>query len=194
MPTPTCLGCAQVAAHCICAGIPSLQSRTRVLVLQHPQESQHPKNTLRLAALALPAIVTQVGETADDFADLARVVESGDFGKVALCYPPESDAPAAGCGRADTLIVIDATWRKAHKMLMSNPWLQALPRLALNQAGDYRLRKTSVTAGLSTLESVAWALNAIEGFDPQPLLDVQSRWIHARLAQMPPAVQARYER
>ncbi|MGV8228503.1 DTW domain-containing protein, partial [Pseudomonas aeruginosa] len=38
MPRIRCERCARPASHCLCALIPSLPSRTRVLVLQHPSE------------------------------------------------------------------------------------------------------------------------------------------------------------
>ncbi|AFU99901.1 tRNA-uridine aminocarboxypropyltransferase [Simiduia agarivorans] len=194
MPTPKCPHCALVQAYCLCAQVSQIQARTRLVALQHPQETQHSKNTLRLAQLALPAMHCLVGEPAADFRDLAEAIARGDWGRVGLCYPADTatNAPAADA-RFDTLIVLDATWRKAHKMLMLNPWLAQLPRLSLRQQGNYRLRKTSVDGGLSTLESIAWALHTNEGRNPQPLLDLQARWIDARLKQMPQEVQARYE-
>uniref|UniRef100_UPI000F01DF4F DTW domain-containing protein n=1 Tax=Pseudomonas viridiflava TaxID=33069 RepID=UPI000F01DF4F len=48
-----CERCQRPASHCLCALIPRLDSRTRVLVLQHPSEVNHALNTARLAALGL---------------------------------------------------------------------------------------------------------------------------------------------
>ena len=48
-----CPQCARPLSHCLCALIPQLPSRTRVLILQHPQEVGHALNTARLAALGL---------------------------------------------------------------------------------------------------------------------------------------------
>ena len=65
-----CGRCQRPRSHCLCALIPQLQSRTRVLILQHPEESRHALNTARLAALgvrglyvpsrAVPAIDTDL--------------------------------------------------------------------------------------------------------------------------------------
>lgn len=193
MSTPKCPRCALVQARCLCQQVSRIHTRTQILALQHPHETQHPKNTLRLAQLALPAVHCRIGETALDFQALADAIAGGQWGEVALCYPAGTDAPVPGDKpRYDTLIVLDATWRKAYKMLQLNAWLGALPRVSLSQVGDYRLRKTSVAGGLSTLESVAWALHANEGVDPQPLLELQAQWVDARVAQMPASIQARY--
>lgn len=197
MSARICTACGLSPAHCLCEGIVPLQSRTRVLVLQHPDEHRHAKNTLRLARLALPGLALSIGEQAGDFADLQAACAAGELGRVALCYPVDTAASAVSNANTatpwDTLVFIDATWRKAHKLMMLNPWLQELPRLALAAQGDYRLRKTRVAGGLSTLEAIAWALEQNEAFDPAPLLALQARWIAARLAAMPAAVRKRYE-
>ncbi|MDI2461080.1 DTW domain-containing protein [Pseudomonas aeruginosa] len=57
-----CERCARPASHCLCALIPSLPSRTRVLVLQHPSEVGHALNTAGLAVLGLRNAELRVGE------------------------------------------------------------------------------------------------------------------------------------
>ena len=42
-----CERCLRPQSHCLCALIPQLDSRTRVLVLQHPGEVSHALNTGR---------------------------------------------------------------------------------------------------------------------------------------------------
>ena len=53
MSRPQCPRCLRPTTHCLCALIPHLDSRTRVLLLQHPSEVNHALNTARLAALGL---------------------------------------------------------------------------------------------------------------------------------------------
>ena len=67
-PRAQCPRCQRPQSHCLCALIPQLPSRTRVLILQHPEESRHALNTARLAALGLVNGELQVGE---QFARLA---------------------------------------------------------------------------------------------------------------------------
>ncbi len=52
MPRPRCERCQRPLDHCLCPLIPALDSRTRVILLQHPSETAHALNTARLAALA----------------------------------------------------------------------------------------------------------------------------------------------
>ena len=71
MPRPQCPGCKRPLDHCLCALIPSLPSRTRVLILQHPSEASHALNTARLAAAGLGNAQLLVGEV---FTDLPRML------------------------------------------------------------------------------------------------------------------------
>ena len=67
MSRARCERCARPLNHCLCHLIPQLPSRTRVLILQHPDEVGHALNTARLAALGLENAELRVGEV---FADL----------------------------------------------------------------------------------------------------------------------------
>ena len=67
MSRARCERCARPLNHCLCHLIPRLSSRTRVLILQHPDEVGHALNTARLAALGLDNAELRVGER---FADL----------------------------------------------------------------------------------------------------------------------------
>ncbi|EIK51673.1 hypothetical protein YO5_13168 [Stutzerimonas stutzeri TS44] len=145
---------------CLCALIPSLESRTQVLILQHSSEAGHALNTARLAALGLRNAQLLVGERFAEPCDDDRPTYLLFPGEGAL----ELDSLA---GRAEPvrLIVPDGTWRKARKLLHVNPWLAALPRVALppGQPSRYRLRKAPAADALSTIEAVACALNGLEG-------------------------------
>ena len=61
-----CPRCLRPQTHCLCPLIPSLDSRTRVLLLQHPSEVNHALNTARLAALGLNNAELIVGEVFED--------------------------------------------------------------------------------------------------------------------------------
>ena len=160
MPRPQCPRCQRPLSHCLCEVIPSLSSRTRVLILQHPDEVSHALNTARLAALGLQNCELRVGERFDDLA-------LGETPSV-LLFPGENAAPVeslAGTGALPQLIVLDGTWRKARRLLHLNPELSALPRVALppGLASRYRLRKAPQPGALSTVEAITVALNLLEG-------------------------------
>ncbi|MDH0300402.1 MULTISPECIES: DTW domain-containing protein [unclassified Pseudomonas] len=170
MPRPRCERCQRPLAHCLCPLIPQIDSRTRVVVLQHPSETAHALNTARLAALGLVNAELRIGEVFDDLDDLLAtpgyrpaLLFPGDEAEVLESYGQGHDLPLM-------LIVPDGTWRKARKLLYLNPLLEALPRVTLAdvQPSRYRLRKAPEPGALSTLEAVVQALNVLEapaGFD-----------------------------
>mgnify|MGYP003449863359 FL=1 len=160
-----CGRCQRPHSHCLCALIPQLQSRTRVLILQHPEESRHALNTARLAALGLVNGELQVGE---QFADLASWLADPAY-QACLLFPGDDAQPlatvaASASARPLLLVVPDGTWRKARKLLYLNPLLAALPRVCLPTGLEsrYRLRKAPMAGALSTLEAIVVALEALE--------------------------------
>ncbi len=158
-----CERCLRPQTHCLCALIPRLDSRTRVLLLQHPSEVNHALNTARLAALGLRNAELRVGEV---FEDLEQWLTQPGY-RTGLLFPGE-DAQAlqayAGDERPWLLVVPDGTWRKARKLLHVNPLLATLPRVTLGalQPSRYRLRKAPGEGALSTIEAVTQALNVLE--------------------------------
>lgn len=62
------------------------------------------------------------------------------------------------------VLVLDGTWRKTHKMLMLNPQLQVLPRIAIspNKTSSYQIRKQKNNQSLATIEAIAELLNTLE--------------------------------
>ncbi|KPY03383.1 Uncharacterized protein ALO57_00399 [Pseudomonas coronafaciens pv. oryzae] len=163
MPRARCERCLRPTLHCLCALIPRLDSRTRVLILQHPGEVSHALNTARLAALGLVNAQLCVGEVFDD---LQTLLNPPGY-QARLLFPGETAetlAPYAGDSLPMLLVVPDGTWRKARKMLHLNPLLAALPRVSLGAvpASRYRLRKAPGPNALSTLEAIVHALQSLE--------------------------------
>lgn len=163
MSRARCERCLRPKDHCLCALIPSLGSRTRVLILQHPSEAGHALNTARLAALGLDNAQLQVGEVFEELADWLN--QPGYQAR--LLFPGEGATPlnANTSEQMPVLLVVpDGTWRKARKLLHLNPLLAALPRVLLADAppSRYRLRKAPGPEALSTLEAIVHALRTLE--------------------------------
>jgi len=163
MSRPLCTRCLRPESHCLCALIPSLSCRTRVVVLQHPSESRHALNTARLAVLGLVGARRVVGE----------YFELGDWAATGyaprLLFPgPAAEVLHPGYGQdldqPIQLIVPDGTWGHARKLLHINPELAALPRVMLppGLTTRYRVRHADIPGALSTIEAITHALNAIE--------------------------------
>lgn len=165
MSRPQCQRCLRPETHCLCPLIPQLDSRTRVLLLQHPSEVNHALNTARLAALGLTNAELIVGEV---FEELPALLNRPGY-QARLLFPGEAAQPLSACRETPPslpllLVVPDGTWRKARKLLHLNPLLAALPRVTLagGAVSRYRLRKAPGPGALSTLEAIVQALQTLE--------------------------------
>jgi DTW domain-containing protein YfiP len=163
MSRPRCERCLRPESHCLCALIPQLDSRTRVLVLQHPGEVDHALNTGRLAALGLNNAQLVVGEV---FENMHELLNPPGY-QPRLLFPGDDAQPLVmqDKGALPMLLVVpDGTWRKARKLLHLNPLLAALPRVTLGPVPEsrYRLRKAPGPDALSTLEAITHALQILE--------------------------------
>ncbi|SEO22474.1 tRNA-uridine aminocarboxypropyltransferase [Pseudomonas sp. NFACC39-1] len=181
-----CPRCHRPQSHCLCPLIPSLDSRTRVLLLQHPSEVNHALNTARLAALGLNNAELIVGEV---FEDLSGLLNQPGY-QARLLFPGEEAQPMQAYAPSDDpllLVVPDGTWRKARKLLHLNPLLAALPRVTLAETGvsRYRLRKAPGPGALSTVEAVVQALQTLEAQTSfEPLLRPFEALIEGQIAAM----------
>jgi DTW domain-containing protein YfiP len=202
-----CLRCRRPRVVCYCASIPRLETRTRVVILQHPRERDMPIGTARMASLCLPQSELHVGVQWDGHAPLARALANPAQPPI-LLYPGEGAKdilrePPAG---PVTLVVVDGTWTQAKTVVRDNPVLQALPRYAFAtpELSNYRIRKEPDDRFVSTIEALMHVLGALEG-DParfrallEPLnamVDTQiaykarqgaSRWRKPRVGGPPP--------
>jgi len=186
MSRPQCPRCLRPQTHCLCPLIPSLDSCTRVLLLQHPSEVNHALNTARLAALGLNNAELIVGEV---FEDLPALLNRPGY-RARLLFPAEDAQSMQAYAASDEpllLVVPDGTWRKARKMLHLNPLLAALPRVTLAEGGvsRYRLRKAPGPGALSTIEAIVQALQTLEApASFEPLLKPFEALIEGQIAAM----------
>lgn len=168
MPRPLCPECQLPPARCLCDCVIKSQSSIEFIVWQHPNETDHPKNTLPLLKACLPELKIIRGEQIDkgDFLAKTNACES----ELHLLFPskPETapslnlglEAPSKVC-----LLALDGTWRKARKILHLNPWLHELPTVSLTNppASRYHIRKAEQEGQLSTLEAICAAIEQFEG-------------------------------
>lgn len=155
MSRPTCTRCERPVVTCLCATLPAppLAHRTELLILQHPAEAGHAKNTALLLTLGLQRARLLRGDAFS--ADLAGP-------GTALLYPGD-DQPAVPAD-VRRLILLDGSWRQSRRLLVANPWLAALPRVSLPKLpGRYAIRRAHRPGQLSTLEAGLHALALLEG-------------------------------
>ena len=145
-----------------------MPSSVHLIILQHPQEARHAKNTAHLIRLCAPNTTIYLGESTSDFKAFQAVVEQSpeDY---ALIYPSEQSSPLEQHANAQKgplpfkhLVFIDATWRKAFKIWQLNPWLATLKGFHFSSPpkSQYAIRKAPGEHNLSTLEAAAYALEA----------------------------------
>jgi DTW domain-containing protein YfiP len=172
---------------------------TEVLILQHPLEVGHAKNSAGLLHQSLANSRVVVGEAFDMTALQALMPESKH---TVLLYPPTDyaghtvPAPLDATQPIDPaqwrLVVLDGTWRKSRKMLHLSPVLQSLPRLVLDTvpASLYAIRKAHRPGQLSTLEATCAALAQLQGAAAvyQPLLQAFQGFVAQQFALAAPSL------
>ena len=153
-----CARCRRPIVVCYCAHLPTLETKTRVVILQHPRERDMPIGTARMASLCLPSSTLHVGVRWDDpsiFGANPILLYPGPGAKDILAEPPSGPV---------TLVCVDGTWSQAKTVVRDNPLLRALPRYAFAapQKSQYRIRKEPDDRFVST-EALMHVLGALEG-------------------------------
>jgi DTW domain-containing protein YfiP len=165
-PRVVCRRCRRPARVCYCASLPTLETRTKVVILQHPRERDMPIGTARMASLCLPHAELHVGIRWAEHAALAAAL--ADPARPPILLYPGPDAkdvlrePPAG---PVTLIMVDGTWSQAKSVVRDNPILQALPRYAFAapEPSQYRIRREPSEEYTSTIEALMHVLGVLEG-------------------------------
>lgn len=187
-PRAACYKCFKPARTCVCAGVPRVDNRTTVLVLQHPRERLHSLGTARFARLGLANVHVEVAYDAGS-RDARRPPWVPDG--AALLYPAPGArdiAELAPHERPRHLVVLDGTWHTARTLYRDKLWLHDLPHVRLNPAAPsrYRIRREPSLDYVSTLEAIVEALQLLEpetrGFDDllaafDRMIDVQVEYI-----------------
>ncbi len=183
---PRCHRCHRPPDHCVCAGLVPADSRTRVVILQHPREARLAICSARLARLGLVNAELHRGVS---FEAHGRVAELARTPGARLLFPGEGSTPAGMLCRTPppVLFAVDGTWHQAEKMLRLSPSIARLPRVSVDAgrpSGYTGLRAEPGEIHLSTLEAVAIALGAIEE-DParfEPMIAAFQRGVALQLA------------
>lgn len=150
---------------CLCAVIPTLATRTRVVLVIHRIEDRKTTNTGRLAmaCLARGDVVVR-GHEGDEpgFPVDEEALET------LVLFPHEDAEPLTTDFRTRgpfTLVIPDGNWRQAAKVRARLPGLTHARAVSLPEGppSRYRLRWESDDRRLSTIEATARALGILEG-------------------------------
>jgi DTW domain-containing protein YfiP len=158
---------------CLCALVPRLQTRTRVVLVLHQLELRKPTNTGQLAARCLDNSATVIRGDREEREDLtvapspALLAELAPPATALFLFPHRDAQPLERWrdhGGPLTLVVPDGTWRQAARVRRRVAGLGELACARLPPAAPtaYRLRQDRHRDRLSTIEAVARALGTLE--------------------------------
>ncbi len=181
MSRETCYRCFWPKHLCWCDTIQPMSTRTRFVFLMHPKEFKQEKAaTGRLTHLCLANSEIQMGIAFDEHPAVRDLLHDPRYFPV-LVYPgpdavnlsaPGATLPELG-NRQLLVILLDATWSCARKMLKLSPSLQRLPRIMFTPSAPSRfvIKQQPQEGCLSTLETTHELLLALEqrGLDQYPL-------------------------
>lgn len=200
MARKMCYRCFWPEALCWCATLQPMETRTRFAFLMHPKEFKQEKaGTGRLTHLCLPHSSLHMGLGFDDDEEVQALLADPAYCPV-LLYPGRdalnvSDgAPGLAAaerltgflnglsGRTLLVIVLDATWSGARKMLRLSPSLQRLRRIMFTPTAPsrYVIKQQPQGGCLSTLEATHELLMVLHkaGLDHYGLPDQLLRVFH----------------
>jgi len=188
-----CYRCFWPKAHCWCSSVTPMPTRTRFAFLMHPKEFKEEKaGTGRLTHLCLPNSKIYMGSEFDTHAEVRELLRDPHYfpmlvypgpNAVNLSHPQTALTRETLGGRALLVLLLDATWACARKMLRVSPSLQRLPRIMFTPAAPsrYVIKQQPQEGCLSTLECTHELLLALEraGLDtyerPEQLLALFQR-------------------
>ena len=167
---PRCSRCHLHEELCICADIPNLETRTRLVLVMHAGEQSKPTNTGGLACLCLPNSEMRIrgqkgGPPLSYDGLLDDECESWllHLSDQAMELTPEL---ALATKKPVRLIVPDGTWSQASrtgsKMAKELPLLRSI-KLRAVKPSIYRLRSEHHPDGMATFEAIAQVLGILEG-------------------------------
>ena len=155
-----CARCLLPQRVCLCAEIPTVVTRTRVVIIRHYSEQNRSSNTARLAHQALPK------SELIDYGHISGPATLPDLSDAWVLYPvgtPMTETPAR---LPEKLVVLDGSWSKARKMYQKLAVVRGLPVLRLPDGlamAAQRMRSSPGPGQVSTIEAIAAALRLLEG-------------------------------
>lgn len=189
-PAEPCPGCQKPPHLCVCEAIRPIDTRLKILLLQHPQEKREVLGTAGLAARLFPNATMKVGLSWPGLRRLAG--ENADPKRWGVLYlGAAKQGPGQGSGGGgrqeevaavdkngeplrdsaqvladlEGVILLDGTWAQAKTLWWRNAWLLKCRRIVLNpkvRSLYGQARKEPRRESLSTLESAALLLARLE--------------------------------
>lgn len=166
-----CHECGLHKSLCLCHLIPTLDLKTKLVLVIHHRELKRTSNTGRLALKSLKNSEMRVrGEKGKGPLDLSDLLTPNYR---TLLFFPSDEARELTPNLVNEislpiqLIVPDGNWRQASKVSIRHPELKNVERVKIStpNTADKHIRAEHFEEGMSTLQAIAHAFAAVEGFD-----------------------------
>jgi DTW domain-containing protein YfiP len=172
----TCYTCWKKKALCLCSTISPFQTRTEVVLLMHPKEAKKQKiGTGRMSLASLENSRMFCAINFDQEEQFQKLIKDPNR-YVVLVYPANEAQELDGEISAQwqelivkqkkilTLLLIDATWPCAKKMMKLSRCLHDLPTASFKKSypGQFIIKHQPHDLCLSTLETIIHALNGLK--------------------------------
>lgn len=193
-----CLKCFRPLSTCYCPYITPVETGIKFVFLMHPKEAyrQH-TGTGRLAALSLSGSEIIVGIDFTQNNRLNTLLNDEQY-KPLLLYPGDDAvtaddtelAQATQKGQTLLVIVVDATWFFAKKMLRLSPNVRTLPKLSFRDSyrSQFIFKRQPAPECVSTIESCYHLIHEMQtagiidsGINPEPLMSVFKKMVNFQL-------------
>jgi len=161
-----CERCRMPPSHCPCALRPAVPTRAGFALLMHDVEALKPSNTGWLVADVVADTAAFEWARTEVDPRLPALLAEPQW-QPYVVFPGAAADPArvvqaVAPGRRPLFVLLDASWRNAHRMFHRSPYLDHLPVLAFRpeELSRYRLRHPVRDVRLCTAEAAALCLGA----------------------------------
>lgn len=190
-----CTSCFKATQLCLCPYINEFDPGVKFVILMHPKEAyQMRTGTGRITKLTLRESEIIVGVDFTENERLNALLKDEEYYPLML-YPGEDAKTAAELKPLDIkkkllILVIDATWAEAKKMVRLSTNLHTLNKISFRSGyrSNFRIKKQPKEECLSTIESCYYLIKELkeadvvsQDIDPQPLLSVFDKMVEQQL-------------
>lgn len=185
-PPTDCSTCGRSSQYCVCAWVKRVETKTKILVLQHPQE---PGVAIGTAPIIESCFSNSVVVTGLSWSNLKKILRRDivyqEWGVLYLGSIRVEKLPDTGLysvtdkgvvrpdqkallAKLKGIIVLDGTWSQAKTLWWRNAWLLKLQRLVIRSDATSlydTIRKEPRKGCLSSIEALAESLDILERAD-----------------------------
>ena len=172
-----CIHCALLPQYCICSKITPLHCTPKITIIRHYKESFKASNSARIIQLCIK-------DTAlFDYGIKDQPLPDIDLEDSVLLFPPDSSSVIYDSSLPPKkIIIVDGTWKQAHKLRKRVEGLQELPRLAIQSTMVLpRIRNPHFKGGMSTMEA---CLEALALYTPSETIQMLQAYYYLWLEQV----------